>query len=124
MTGVSTIAGLIFWRWVAQRICEAHTARLSVVFVGGLPLLMRLVPNLGLILAAVAVNGFFTGSITVSRLNALLNMLPEDRQPHCMGLWSAVQNAGALLAARVAVQPEVKGAQRHGQCSGMCCHPE
>jgi len=103
VTGLSTIVGLLFWRWVAQRLREARTARLSVIFVGFMPLLVGLAPNLTFILVVAAVNGFFTGGITVSHINVLLNILPEDRQPQFMGLWSAVQNAGAFVAPLLSV---------------------
>ncbi len=103
VTGISTIVGLLFWRWVAQHLREARTLRLTVISVGFMPLLVGLVPNLGFILVLTAVNGFFTSGINVSHINVLLNTLPADRRPQFMGLYTAVLNAGAFAAPLLSV---------------------
>jgi MFS family permease len=103
VTGVSTIVGLLFWRWAAERLREARTLRLTILSVGVFPLLVGLVPNLNAILLFDVFNGFFIGGINVSHINVLLKTLPEARRTEYMGLYAAVLNAGAFVCPLVSV---------------------
>src|SRR5262249_4285545 len=103
VTGLSTIVGLFFWRRVTMRLGAPRAARLSVLFVGVMPLLVAVLPNLNIILAVSAVNGFFMAGIIPSHINVLLDAIPPARQPQCMGLWAATQSAGAFICPLLSV---------------------
>jgi MFS family permease len=95
--------GLFFWRWVTVRLGAPRAARLSVLYVGVMPVLVGLLPNLNVILAVSAVNGFFTAGLIVSHINVLLDAIPPGRQPQFMGLWAATLNAGAFICPLLSV---------------------
>jgi len=103
VTSLSTIVGLLFWRSVAERLREPRTVRLTVLSIGFMPLVAGLLPNLNLMLALTAINGFFNAGITISTINVMLKTLPEDRQAQFMGLYTAVLNTGAFVVPLLAV---------------------
>src|SRR5258708_2218377 len=68
-----------------------------------MPLPVGLLPNLSVILFVTGKNGFLMGGITVSNVNVLLKILPDDRRPQFMGVFTAVLNAGAFAAPLLSV---------------------
>jgi MFS family permease len=103
VTGISTIVGLVFWRWAAERLREPRTLRLTILFLGIYPCAVGLSPHLTPILIFDVLNGFFVAGVNLSHGNILLGSLPEGKRPEYMGLYSTIINAGAFVCPIVSV---------------------
>jgi len=101
--GVSTIVGLVFWRWAAERLREPRTLRLTILSLGLYPLLVGVSSQLAPILVFAALNGFFVAGVNLSHGNILLQSLPEGKRPEYMGVYSTIINTGAFICPLVSV---------------------
>jgi MFS family permease len=103
VTGLSTAAGLIFWRWATERLREPRTLRLTILPLSLFPLIVGLTPSLTPILVFDVINGFFVAGVNLSHGNIMLQSLPDDKRPEYMGLYSTIINAGAFICPVVSV---------------------
>jgi len=101
--GVATIVGLLFWRWVGERLQPDRTFRLTILSVGFFPALVALVPGLTPILFLNALNGLFAGGINVSYSTVMIKTLPEARRTEFYGLFAMILNVGAFISPLIAV---------------------
>jgi MFS family permease len=98
-----SIFGFIFWRWAMARLGEPLTLKINIILAGLYPLLVGIFHNLTLTLLATALNGVVSAGISLSHLNTLLKVMPEDQRPEYHAIFSTFMNLGAFICPLVAV---------------------
>jgi MFS family permease len=99
----ATILGWLFWRRVIARTSEMPVLKWTIIFIGWIPILVGLLPNLTLILFVVALNGLLAPAVNLSHFNILLKITPAAERPVYTGLYITIVNIGAFISPLIGV---------------------
>lgn len=103
IASASTILGFAFWRWGILRWGELPVLKRLIVMLGFYPLAVALLPSLGWVLLATAINGLLTPGVNLSHFNTLLKVTPEENRPAYTATYIAIVNIGIFLLPLIGV---------------------
>jgi MFS family permease len=94
---------MIWRKWMAH-IGEPLTLKITIPIYAIYPLLVGLSPNLTLVLVAGIFYAFFAAGVSLSHLNVLLRVIPNEKRPQYIAYYTALMNAGAFVAPLIGVK--------------------
>jgi MFS family permease len=103
IASLATIAGFLLWRKWMNRLGESKTLKTTIVMAGLFPLLVGLTPSLQLILVWAGLNGIISGGISLSHMNTLLRVIPENDRTGYTAIYMTVTSIGAFICPMIGV---------------------
>ncbi|MBC7236098.1 MAG: MFS transporter, partial [Chloroflexi bacterium] len=100
---IGVVAGYWVWRWIIKRIGENKAMLIALPLVSTYAFMVALVPQLTFILFAGFLINVLAPGVNLSHGVIFLRLLPVERRPTWIALYSTVMNVGAFVCPLIGV---------------------